>query len=98
MPMPAYQVPCYTPRRDREAAYKIAAEWSDGLTRELKTYGLCCAECVPAWFTRARERKAACRAAPGETLGDPHVFRVQRGQRDQRLERMTELESDLTFR
>jgi hypothetical protein len=98
MPMPPYAVLCYTPGCGRPAAYKIAAEWSDGLTRELKTYGLCCAECVPAWFARARERKGACRAAPGETLGEAHVFRIQRGQCDQRLERMTELESELISR
>ena len=47
MPMPPYAVLCYRPGCDRPAAYKVAARWSDGVTEELKTYSLCCAECLP---------------------------------------------------
>jgi hypothetical protein len=95
MPMPEYPVLCYTPGCGRPAVYKIAAQWSDGVTGELKTYGLVCADCLPAWFRRARERQAACRRAPGETLGPPAIFRLERGVRDQQLQRLLEVEKQL---
>ncbi|HEY1379257.1 MAG TPA: hypothetical protein VGF55_20815 [Gemmataceae bacterium] len=92
MPMPPYAVLCYTPGCGRPAAYKVAARWSDGVTSELKTYGLACEACLPAWFRRARQRQAVCRIAGGETLGGPGIYGVERGRRDQNLERLTELE------
>src|SRR5437868_6006099 len=95
MPMPPYPVLCYTPGCGRPAVYKIAARWSDGVTSELKTYGLACEECLPAWFGRARDRQATCRAAAGETLDVPGVYRVQREQRDQHLERLADLENEM---
>ena len=57
MPMPPYQLYCYTKGCKHPAVYKIAARWSDGIVRELKTYGLCCEECLPAWFERGRQRQ-----------------------------------------
>jgi hypothetical protein len=98
MPMPPYPVLCYTPGCGKPAAYKIAARWSDGVTRELKTYGLACEECLPAWFRRAGERHAACRRAPGESLDAPGIYRMSRGERDQKLERIVQLENELTSR
>src|SRR3712207_3574594 len=95
MPMPPYPVLCYTPGCGRPAAYKVAARWSDGVTSELKTYGLACDGCLAAWYDRARRRQAACRTAPGESLDVPGVYRVRRGQRDQQLERLVELETRL---
>jgi hypothetical protein len=95
MPMPPYPVLCYTPGCAQPAAYKIAARWSDGITSELKTYGLTCASCLPDWYRRARERRGACRLAPGETLDAPAIFRLERGQRDQQLQRLTDLEKQL---
>src|SRR5262245_40248850 len=95
MPMPQYPVLCYTPGCGRPAAYKIAACWSDGITGELKTYGLTCESCVEAWYRRARQRQSACRTAPGESLDVPGIYRVQRGQRDQQLERLTGIEEQL---
>jgi hypothetical protein len=93
MAMPPYKVLCYTPGCSREAAYKIAARWSDGVTGELKTYGLTCAGCVGPWFRRARQGRAACRLAPGESLNEPGVYRIVRGARDQQLERLPEIEA-----
>ena len=95
MPMSPYAVLCYRPGCDRPAAYKVAARWSDGVTEELKTYSLCCAECLPDLFRRARQRQAVCRTAPGEVLEPPGIYRMQRGQRDVRLERLPELETSL---
>ncbi len=37
-----YSPGCSAPACDRPAVYKIAAEWSDGTSRELKNYGLAC--------------------------------------------------------
>lgn len=98
MPMPPYPVLCYTAGCSKTAAYKIAAQWSDGVTSELKTYGLACAECLPAWLGRALQRHAACRRAPGEMLDVPGIYRIQRGDRDQQLKRMSEMERQLTSR
>lgn len=93
--MPPYPLCCTTTDCSRPAAYKIAARWSDGVVGELKTYGLCCAECLPTWFARARAKQRVCRLTPGETLDKPGVYRLSRGQRDQALERLPDLESKL---
>jgi len=90
--MPPYRVMCYAKGCPREAVYKIAARWSDGVTSELKTYSLACAECLPDLYGTATVKKAACRLAAGETLGDPEVFEMTRGRRDKELVRRAELE------
>jgi hypothetical protein len=95
MPMPPYPIYCYTPGCGQLAVYKIAARWSDGLTHELKTYSLCCAQCLPAAFQRSRQKQASCRLAPGETLEPPGIYRLERGRRDQELERLVQLEEEL---
>ena len=61
MPMPPYPILCYTRACGKPAIYKIAARWSDGVTHELKTYALCCADCLADWFGRSRQKQAACR-------------------------------------
>jgi hypothetical protein len=91
-PLPPYPVLCYVRGCPREAVYKIAARWSDGVTSELKTYSLACGECVSALFRAARVKKAACRLAAGESLGEPEVFELTRGRRDRELVRRRELE------
>jgi len=88
----AYPVLCYANDCSREAVYKIAARWSDGVTSELKTYSLACGECVSALFRSAQARKTACRLAAGETLGEPEVFEMTRGRRDRELVRRRDLE------
>ena len=95
MPMPPYPLLCYTRECGQEAVYKIAAHWSDGITQELKTYALCCAECLPAWYRRSREKQAACRLAPGEILDEPDIFKMDRHRRDSEIERIPELEKNL---
>src|SRR5262249_6090871 len=90
--MPPYPVICYAKGCPREAVFKIAARWSDGVTRELKTYFLACAECLPGLYNVARIKKAECRLAPGETLGEPEVFAMTRGRRDRDLVRQPDLE------
>src|SRR5262249_22219097 len=95
MPMPPYPLYCYRRGCGRLAVYKIAARWSDGKTEELKTYALSCADCLPEWFRRSREKQAACRLAPGEILETPGIYSLERGQRDRQLQRCVELEQQL---
>jgi hypothetical protein len=91
--MPPYAVMCYAKGCDREANFKIAARWSDGVTSELKTYFLSCPECLTTLYQSACVKKSACRLAAGESLGDPQVFEMMRGKRDRELVRREELEA-----
>src|SRR6187397_212951 len=92
MPMPPYPVRCYAPRCEAPAAYKIAARWSDGTTKELKTYFLACPECLKALYAEALVRRKACRLSTGETLEEPGIYDLHRGERDRTLKRRTDLE------
>lgn len=96
MPMPPYLVFCYAPHCTREAVYKIAARWSDGITGELKTYYLACAKCLPALFDQARRKRDRCRLTAGESLEVPGIYLHARGERDQQLRRCNDLERQLT--
>jgi hypothetical protein len=95
MPMPPYPILCYRQGCNQPAVYKIAAQWSDGITRELKTYALTCETCLPAYFHESQQRQKACRTTPGETLEAPGIFRMVRGHRDRVLERLADLEEQL---
>ena len=96
MPMSPYPVRCYRPGCGQLAVYKIAARWSDGVTQELKTYALTCADCLASAFARSRAKQAACRLAPGEQLDAPGVYELARGKRDAQLVRREDLERQLT--
>jgi hypothetical protein len=93
MPMPPYPVLCYAPACSRPAAYKVAARWSDGATHELKTYSLACDACVRQLLAAAVVKRAACRLAPGETLEEPGIYELHRGERDKTLKRRADLEA-----
>lgn len=90
-----YAIICQQRGCGRPAEYKVASRWSDGITEELKTYALTCAECLPALLRQSRERAAACRRAVGETLEPPAVYRLAPGRRDPELERLAEVEDTL---
>jgi len=90
-----YAIRCYSKGCPRDAEFKIASRWSDGVTGELKTYSLCCAECLPERFRDSLERQAACRLAAGETLEVPGIYRLRHGNRDRELERESEMERQL---
>jgi hypothetical protein len=96
MPMPPYPLVCYRPGCGRPAPYKIAARWSDGLTRELKTYALSCDGCLGEQFHRALAKQAACRLAAGESLERPGIYLLARGRRDHQLDRRADLEESLS--
>ncbi len=91
-PTPPYPVLCHA-GCSYPAAFKLGAVWADGNTRELKTYSLCCAACLPAELTSARTRRELCRVAPAEDLGPVCVFEMRTATRDRELVRREELES-----
>lgn len=95
MPMPSYPIYCYTKDCKNLALYKIASRWSDGVVHELKTYALCCADCLPRWFQASCQKQTACRLTPGESLDRPGIYSLQKGQRDLKLARLPELEKQL---
>jgi hypothetical protein len=95
MPMPPYPVICYRPGCGEPAIYKIAALWSDGVTQELKTYALCCEQCLAELYRRGRDKQAVCRLAAGETLEAPGIFELARGRHDCQLVRRKDLEERL---
>jgi hypothetical protein len=66
-----YPVLCSTPGCGQTAIYKIASIWSDGITRDLKTYYLSCKKCVKNHEQAAKLKQEACRLAEGETLLPP---------------------------
>jgi hypothetical protein len=92
MTMPPYPVLCYAPGCGRPAQFKIAARWSDGVIRELKTYYLACPGCRAKLFAEARRKQPLCRLAVGETLDPPAVYELRGGARDQELVRREDLE------
>ncbi len=94
--MPPYPIYCYTRGCPNLAVYKIAARWSDGVIGELKTYALCCAACLADGYRQSRAKQAACRLTSRETLEPPGIYRLERGLRDQKLQRLPELEEPLT--
>jgi hypothetical protein len=96
MPLGTYPVFCYRPGCHELARFKIAARWSDGVTQELKTYALSCAECLGEQFARSKVKQAACRLAPGETLEAPGIWELARGQRDHQIARRADLEEQLS--
>jgi hypothetical protein len=80
------------PSCGQPAVYKVAARWSDGVTEELKTYGLCCAACLQDWLGRSRQKQKVCRLTINETLEPPGVWELVRGARDRQLIRRPDLE------
>lgn len=90
--MPFYPVLCYRRGCGQEAQFKIAALWSDGLTTELKTYFLCCPDCLKTLYPQALERHKRCRLSQGESLEMPGIYQLQRGARDRTLLRRWDLE------
>jgi hypothetical protein len=95
MPMPSYPVLCYEPGCGQPAVYKIAARWSDGITSELKTYGLTCERCLPAWYRRSLKKQKDCRRASNEVLDPPGIYRLRKARLDTELERLKELEAEI---
>lgn len=61
----------------RPALYKLAAAWSGGGYRELKTFGFADDECLERLYHDARRRAATLALGPEEELGPIRVYRLQ---------------------
>ena len=85
-------VRCMHPDCQEKAQYKIAALWSDGRFRELKSYGHACMEHFGELFREADERWIDTPRAPGETIESVGIYRFREGLRDALLERLWRLE------
>ena len=73
-----------------------AARWSDGITRDLKTYALTCPACLAEAFQKGLRKQRECRLAANETLEAPGIYELARGRRDVQLARRGDLEATLT--
>lgn len=91
-----YVVRCGAQGCGGEAVYKLASQWSDGTLEELKPYGFFCQVHLREMFEKARHRHSQCRLAEGETLGPVRIYKLQRGARDQALERLPDVEESLS--
>jgi hypothetical protein len=89
-PSASYVVHCSC---GKQATFKIAAVWSDGTLCELKTYALCCAQCVRQHYQQAKTRRTCCRLTPGETLEAPWIYELATGCPSGQLCRRTDLET-----
>jgi hypothetical protein len=83
-----YQPLCSASGCGQPAVFKVAAPWSNGASRELKTYGLACDVHRDPLLTRARLRRDGLPLADGETLGTVGLYTLEPGRRDAALKRL----------
>ena len=76
------------------AAYKIAAQWSDGQFTELKSYGFACADHLGPVFREAEARREDHSMGPGETVEELAIYKFEQGKRDRVLQRLWGLEEN----
>jgi hypothetical protein len=72
-----------------EARYKVAAPWSNGPIKELKTYALACDAHREPLLQSARLRRSTLTLADGELGGDVGVYILACGKRDSDLSCLT---------
>jgi hypothetical protein len=83
-----YQPTCSAANCDKPAAYKIAAPWSSGASRELKNYGLACEAHRDSQLALAQAHRNDLKLADGESVGQVGVYQLVEGKRDTELPRM----------
>lgn len=77
------------------AVYKIAAPWSGGNSKELKTYGFACAEHVREVLRSAEVRWLDYEPVPGEQVHEICIYCYEPGKFDRELVRDLALEEEL---
>jgi hypothetical protein len=92
--MPITVVRCSLPGCTEPAAYKIAAQWSDGNFSELKSYGFACSDHLGPVFREAEQRREDYAPHPGETLEEIAIYKFDQGRRDRQLQRLWGLEEN----
>ena len=81
---------CSAPGCDHPANYKIAAAWSDGISHELKNYGLVCEAHCDSQLTLARSHHQGLRLSDGESVGPVELYVLHTGCRDVELTRLVD--------
>jgi hypothetical protein len=92
--MPTTVVRCSLSPCGEPAAYKIAAQWSDGSFSELKTFGFACSNHLGPVFRDAEQRHEDYAPSPGETLEEIAIYKYEQGKRDRHLQRLWGLEEN----
>lgn len=92
--MSTKSVRCCYPGCGEPAAYKLGAQWTDGVYSELKSYGHSCSEHLGVAFREAEARWRKSIPAPGESVEEVAIFRYDPGKRDKQLQRLWGLEEN----
>jgi hypothetical protein len=79
---------------DELAAYKIAAQWSNGSFSELKSYGFACSDHLSPVFREADDRREEYEPSPNEILEELGIYKFEQGRRDRTLQRLWGLEEN----
>jgi hypothetical protein len=87
-PVFRYSPCCTAPGCVQPPLYKIAAPWSDGVSHELKNYGLACEAHKRSQLELARQHHRNLKLAEGETVGPVDLYLLQSGRRDAELSRV----------
>jgi len=87
-------VRCSLPGCAEPAAYKIAAQWSDGSFSELKSYGFACSDHIKPVFRDAEQRREEYEPRAGEVLEEIAIYKYEQGKRDRQLQRLWGLEEN----
>jgi hypothetical protein len=77
-----YAIGCGHPGCANAARFKIAAAWTNGTSRELKTYGLSCDAHRDSMVRAAIERRGRLRAAAEEEVGEIGLYLLGSGPQD----------------
>lgn len=85
----SYTMSCSAPGCPDPVRYKLAAVWTDGTSRELKTYGLACEAHRESLREAAEGRRRGLILADGEQIEPVGVYRLTPGTRDVSLERLS---------
>jgi len=85
-----YQPLCSALGCDQKAIYKVAAPWSNGLSRELKNYGLTCEAHRESQLLIARHHRDLLKVDEEETVGPVELYQLVPGRRDVELSRLSE--------
>ncbi len=88
-------VRCSEPDCGEPAVFKIAAPWTDGRFRELKTYGFACEEHVRDVLRSAEVRWLNYEPVRGEAVHEIGIYRYEPGKRDAELVRDSDIEESM---
>ena len=88
-------VRCSEPDCTEPACYKIAAPWTDGRYKELKTYGFACKAHVRDVLRSAEVRWLDYEPVRGEAVYPIGIYHYESGKRDSELVRDHDIEEML---